>query len=37
MLRDCFIIGAQTLNILLLVCLLERFFYKPILSATHSL
>ena len=36
MLIDWFTVGAQTLNFLILVWLLKRFLYKPILSAIDA-
>jgi F-type H+-transporting ATPase subunit b len=36
MLIDWFTVGAQALNFLILVCLLKRFLYKPILNAIDA-
>src|SRR5450631_2868065 len=36
MLIDWFTVGAQTLNFLILVWLLKRFLYKPILDAIDA-
>ena len=36
MLIDWFTVGAQTLNFLILVWLLKRFLYKPILNAIDA-
>lgn len=36
MLIDWFTVGAQMLNFVLLLCLLKRFLYKPILSAMEK-
>jgi F-type H+-transporting ATPase subunit b len=36
MLIDWFTVGAQTLNFLILVWLMKRFLYKPILNAIDT-
>jgi F-type H+-transporting ATPase subunit b len=36
MLIDWFTVGAQVVNFLILVCLLKRFLYKPILDAIDA-
>jgi F-type H+-transporting ATPase subunit b len=36
MLIDWFTVGAQTLNFLILVWLMKRFLYKPILNAIDA-
>ena len=33
MLIDWFTVGAQLLNFLILVCLMKRFLYQPVLDA----
>ena len=36
MLIDWFTVGAQTLNFLILVWLMKRFLYKPVLDAIDA-